>query len=110
VADFAESAVVGGFKKGNPGCCATARNRAESRMLRTFGPGVRKPNGNSSGRAAMASVQPSNGYRDRQIDSPAPRPDMNHLNLNALLEENKQLRELVVQLSEIVVRNVLDRK
>jgi hypothetical protein len=32
------------------------------------------------------------------------------LNLNALLEENKQLRELVVQLSEIVVRNVLDRK
>jgi hypothetical protein len=35
---------------------------------------------------------------------------MNHLNLDALLAENKQLRELVVQLSEIVVRNVLDRK
>jgi hypothetical protein len=58
----------------------------------------------------MASVHPSNGHRDRQIDSPSLRPDVNHLNLNALLEENKQLRELVVQLSEIVVRNVLDRK
>jgi hypothetical protein len=30
--------------------------------------------------------------------------------MDALLAENKQLRELVVQLSEIVVRNVLDRK
>ena len=29
--------------------------------------------------------------------------------LDAPLEENKQLRELVVQLSEIVVRNFLDR-
>jgi hypothetical protein len=35
--------------------------------------------------------------------------DMNHPALDALLEENKQLRELIVQLSEIVVRNVLDR-
>jgi hypothetical protein len=60
------------------------------------------------GGAAMASMHPSNG--DRRLDSPSPRPDVNHLNLNALLEENKQLRELVVQLSEIVVRNVLDRK
>lgn len=55
-------------------------------------------------------MHPSNGHRDRQIDSLSPRPDINHLNLNALLEENKHLRELVVQLSEIVVRNVLDRK
>jgi hypothetical protein len=38
-----------------------------------------------------------------------PRTDMNYPDLDALLEENKQLRELVVQLSEIVVRNVLDR-
>jgi len=56
----------------------------------------------------MASMHPSNG--DRQLDSHSCRPDVNHSNLNALLEENKQLRELVVQLSEIVVRNVLDRK
>lgn len=38
-----------------------------------------------------------------------PPTNMNHPELDALLEENKQLRELVVQLSEIVVRNVLDR-
>ena len=38
-----------------------------------------------------------------------PPTDMNHPDIDALLEENKQLRELVVQLSEIVVRNVLDR-
>jgi hypothetical protein len=30
--------------------------------------------------------------------------------LDAIIAENKQLRELVVQLSEIVVRNALDRK
>ena len=56
----------------------------------------------------MASVHPSNC--ERQIDSHAPRRDRDHSNLDAVLEENKQLRELVVQLSEIVVRNVLDRK
>lgn len=57
------------------------------------------------------------GYGTARIDSPrldSPRLDstklgMDHLDLDALLEENKQLRELVVQLSEIVVRNVLDR-
>jgi hypothetical protein len=30
--------------------------------------------------------------------------------LGALREENKQLRELVIQLSKLVVRNVLERK
>ena len=30
--------------------------------------------------------------------------------LDALREENKQLRELVIQLSKLVVRNVLERK
>ena len=58
----------------------------------------------------MGSRHSPNGHRDRRSDSSSPRPDMNHLNLDALLAENKQLRELVVQLSEIVVRNVLDRK
>jgi hypothetical protein len=58
----------------------------------------------------MGSMHPLNGQRHRQLDSPAARPDVNHLDLDALLEENKQLRELVVQLSEIIVRNVLDRK
>jgi hypothetical protein len=52
------------------------------------------------------------GQSAARIDSSRlglPRMDMNHPALDALLEENKQLRELIVQLSEIVVRNVLDR-
>jgi hypothetical protein len=52
----------------------------------------------------------SNLHRDRQSTSPQRRPDVNCPDLDAIIEENKQLRELVVQLSEIVVRNVLDRK
>ena len=58
----------------------------------------------------MDGMHLPNGRRDRQIDSRSPRPEVNVLDLDAVLEENKQLRELVVQLSEIVVRNVLDRK
>jgi hypothetical protein len=30
--------------------------------------------------------------------------------LTALRDENKQLRELVIQLSKLVIRNVVDRK
>jgi hypothetical protein len=32
-----------------------------------------------------------------------------HQSFDALVEENKQLRELVVHLSEIVIRKALDR-
>lgn len=58
----------------------------------------------------MASVHLPNAHRDRGLDQPSHRPDTRCLDLDALREENEQLRELVVQLSEIVVRNVLDRK
>jgi hypothetical protein len=58
----------------------------------------------------VASVHLPNVHRDRQRVSPPTRPDASHLDLDAILEENKQLRELVVQLSEIVLRNVLDWK
>jgi hypothetical protein len=58
----------------------------------------------------VGSTYVSNFRRDRQSVSPPPRPDVNHPDLDAIIAENKQLRELVVQLSEIVVRNVLDRK
>ena len=34
---------------------------------------------------------------------------VDHPSVDALLEENKQLKELVVQLSEIVLMSVLDR-
>lgn len=55
----------------------------------------------------MGNVQLPNDRRDRQVNSPSPRPHVRHFDVDALVEENKQLRELVVQLSEIVVKNVL---
>jgi hypothetical protein len=58
----------------------------------------------------MGSLSPPNAGRDRAGDSFPPRSDLNHKDLDALRAENRQLRELIVQLSEIVVRNVLDRK
>jgi hypothetical protein len=58
----------------------------------------------------VGSTHLTNVHRDRQRISSPTRPDMNCLELDAIIEENKQLRELVVQLSEIVVRSVLDRK
>jgi hypothetical protein len=68
-----------------------------------------------TGAAAMGSVPPPNARHDRARDSFPPRSDMKHsdmkhLDLEALRAENQQLRDLVVRLSEIVVRNVLDRK
>jgi len=49
----------------------------------------------------MTAPQPPRNHRVARGDaSPA-------LTIDELLEENKQLRALVVQLSEIVVRNVL---
>jgi hypothetical protein len=67
-----------------------------------------EPTETANGDSAVASTYVSNFHRERQRVSP--RSDVNCLDLDAILEENKQLRELVVQLSEIVVRNVLDRK
>ncbi len=58
----------------------------------------------------MASVHLPNAHRDRGLDRLSHRSDMRRLDMDALREENEQLRELVVQLSEIVVRNVLERK
>jgi hypothetical protein len=58
----------------------------------------------------MGSVHAPIDPRDGQIDCQPSRPQINHYDLDALRLENKQLRELVVQLSEIVVRNALDRK
>ena len=57
----------------------------------------------------MGVMHPQKGRRHGQRDLSLPRSDATCLELDELLAENKQLRELVVQLSEIVVRNVLDR-
>jgi hypothetical protein len=58
----------------------------------------------------VRSTYVSNFHRDRQGASPPSRSDVKCPELDAIIAENKQLRELVVQLSEIVVRNALDRK
>ena len=38
------------------------------------------------------------------------RRDGDREDISGIIEENRQLRELVIQLSKIVVRNVVDRK
>ena len=58
----------------------------------------------------MGSLHLSNGRRESQLDAPSTRVHVTHIEVDALREENKQLRELVVQLSEIVMKSVLDRK
>jgi hypothetical protein len=58
----------------------------------------------------MGSLHWPNGRREGRRDAPSALVHVNHLDVDALREENKQLRELVVQLSEIVVRNALERR
>ena len=38
------------------------------------------------------------------------RHDEDHVDVPALIEENAQLRELVIQLSKLVIKNVVDKK
>jgi hypothetical protein len=58
----------------------------------------------------MGSLHSPNGHRADQIDARSGSAHASCFDVDVLREENKQLRELVVQLSEIVVRSVLDRK
>jgi hypothetical protein len=58
----------------------------------------------------MGSLHWQNGRREGHGDAPSTGVHVNHSDVDALREENKQLRELVVQLSEIVVRNALERR
>ena len=56
----------------------------------------------------MASVHPGLDS-DRRGKSASSLHPAEHLDVDALREENKQLRELVIQLSKLVIRNVVDR-
>jgi hypothetical protein len=52
-------------------------------------------------------------HHDRHDDGAAPHGQpgrSDHLELEALRDENAQLRELVIQLSKLVIKNVVDRK
>jgi hypothetical protein len=53
----------------------------------------------------MENIRPST----RNIDHHGHRSE-HQPELHALLKENKQLRELVIQLSKIVIKNVVDQK
>ena len=57
----------------------------------------------------MTTAQTPISHHATRIDSPRAPAPLAAAELDALLAENKQLRELVVKLSEIVLRNVLDR-
>jgi hypothetical protein len=57
----------------------------------------------------MGSAHPRPLGDDRQ-DSSAVAESSRDSEVESLREENKQLRELVIQLSKIVIRNVVDRK
>jgi hypothetical protein len=56
----------------------------------------------------MASAHPPSHKSDRSSGSP-PRCD-DDPDLQLLLSENTRLRELVVQLSRLVIRNAVDQK
>src|SRR5262245_31891723 len=60
-------------------------------------------------RSAMASVHPTSDLGDPRTPVPCQRP-ADYLDAEMLHEENRQLRELVIQLSKLVIRNAMDRK
>ena len=58
----------------------------------------------------MGQVHPPARYRDK-IDRDLPHAsDSGHKDLDDLREENAQLRTLVIQLSKLVIRNIVERK
>ena len=57
---------------------------------------------------AMASTYPPPPRRDRDADSPPRRGDDGEV--QSLRKENARLRDLVVQLSRLVIKTIVDRK
>jgi len=58
----------------------------------------------------MGSAHPPPRQHENYTARSPRRDNKGHLDVSALVEENVQLRELVIQLSRIVIRNVADRK
>jgi len=56
----------------------------------------------------MGQPNPQAGYETSP--SPLKLRDAQEMELRALQEENTQLRELVIQLSKLVVKNVMERR
>jgi hypothetical protein len=58
----------------------------------------------------MRSAQPSSRQHENYTTRSPRRDDNGQMDVSALIEENAQLRELVIQLSRMVIKNVADRK
>ena len=58
----------------------------------------------------MGTVRPSLPQSDNCGAPPLRWNDSERINVSALIEENEQLRELVIQLSKLVIKNVIDQK
>jgi len=61
----------------------------------------------------MASMHPSPHRHEHHAKASLvslPQGDAEFHNVTALIEENAQLRELVIQLTKLVLKNVVDRK
>ncbi len=56
----------------------------------------------------MASTYPPPPWREPDPDSPPPRGDNG--DVRSLRKENARLRDLVVQLSRLVIKTIVDRK
>jgi len=61
----------------------------------------------------MGGLHPTPRSRERRVKrslASSHRGDDDQHDVSALIEENARLRELVIQLSKLVIRNVVDRK
>ncbi len=58
----------------------------------------------------MGSAHPSPRQHENYTTRSPRRDNNGHMDVTALVEENAQLRELVIQLSRIVIKNVAERK
>ena len=58
----------------------------------------------------MGTAHPRLHHRERDPKQPARQDADGNIDVDALIEENAQLRELVIQLSKLLIKNVVDRK
>jgi hypothetical protein len=86
--------------------------------LRGDDSGTSQPTNEQAGRlrgdferaAAVGQARPSTRHHERNADVPPLRRDIELIDVHALQEENTQLRALVIQLSKLVIKNVVDHK
>ena len=58
----------------------------------------------------MGTARPALPQSENCRAQSIPWNDNERINVGALIEENAQLRELVIQLSKLVIKNAIDKK